>query len=44
MVVKLYECSNGHILIFIQKEGNRKDFLDEFQVISDLVQKNNKLN
>jgi len=39
MVVKLYECSNGHILIFIQKEGNRKDFLDEFQVISDLVQK-----
>jgi len=39
MIVKLYKYSDEHILRFIQKEGNRKDFLDEFKVIPDLVQK-----
>ena len=38
MIVKLYKYSNDHILRFIQKEGNRRDFLDKFKVISDLVQ------
>ena len=35
--IKLYKYSDGHLLRFIQKEGNRKQFLDKFEIISKLV-------
>ena len=35
--IKLYQCSEGHILRFIHKNGERKNFLDKFFVISKLV-------
>jgi len=35
--IKLYKCSDGHILRFRQINGNRKDFLDKFNEISKLV-------
>ena len=37
MKIKLYKCSDGHILRFKQIKGNRKDFLDKFNEISKLV-------
>ena len=39
ILVKLYKYPDGHVLIFKQKEGNRKDFLDKFEKISELVKK-----
>ena len=39
MKIKLYKCSDGHILRFKQIKGNRKDFLDKFNEISKLVKK-----
>ena len=37
--VKLYQVSDGHLLRFIQDEGNREDFLDKFGEISNFVKK-----
>ena len=39
ILIKLYRYPDGHILRCIQKEGNRKDFLKKFQIISELVEK-----
>ena len=39
ILVKLYKYSDGHVLRCKQKEGNRKDFLDKFEKISELVEK-----
>ena len=39
ILVKLYKYPDGHILRFKQKEGNRKDFLDKFENISEFVKK-----
>ena len=36
--IKLYETSDGHLLRFIKKRGNRKDFLDKFLILSKLVE------
>ena len=36
--IKLYEYSEGHILRFIHKKGNRKYFLDKFNSISKLIE------
>ena len=35
---KLYKTPDGHILRLIQKDGNRKDFLEKFIAISKLVE------
>ena len=35
--MKFYECSDGHLIRFVQKEGNRADFLDKFQEIYNLI-------
>ena len=37
MKIKLYKYSDGHLLNFIQVEGNRKDFLEKFIEIEKLV-------
>ena len=39
ILVKLYKYPDGHVLRCKQKEGNRKDFLDKFEKISELVEK-----
>ena len=39
ILVKLYKYPDGHVLRCKQKEGNRKDFLDNFEKISELVKK-----
>jgi hypothetical protein len=36
--IKLYQYSDGYILRFIQKEGDRKKFLDKFIEISKLIE------
>ena len=36
--IKLYQSSDGYILRFKQKEGNRKKFLDKFNEISKLIE------
>ena len=36
--IKLYETSDGHLLRFIKKSGNRNDFLDKFLILSKLVE------
>jgi serine/threonine protein kinase len=38
MQFRLYETVDGHLLKFILKKGNRKDFLDKFEIISKLVE------
>ena len=38
-LVKLYKYPDGHVLRCKQKEGYRKDFLDKFEKISELVKK-----
>ena len=38
MEIKLYEENDEHILRFILKEGNRKNFLDKYNIISKLVE------
>ena len=38
MQIRLYETVDGHLLKFILKKGNRKDFLDKFEIISKLVE------
>ena len=35
--MKFYKCSDGHLIRFVQKEGNRTNFLDKFQELSDLI-------
>ena len=35
--IKLFKYSEGYLLRFVQKKGNRKKFLDKFQIISKLV-------
>ena len=35
--IKLYQTSDGHLLRFIKKRGNRNDFLDKFIILSKLV-------
>ena len=37
--IKLYQNLDGYLLTFNQIEGNRKDFLDKFDEISNLVKK-----
>ena len=37
MQIKLYKYSDEYILRFIHKKGTRKNFLDEFKTISELV-------
>ena len=37
MEMKFYECFDGHLIRFVQKEGNRADFLDKFQEIYNLI-------
>ena len=39
IIVKLYKYPDGHILRCMQEEGNRKDFLEKFEKISELVKK-----
>ena len=39
ILVKLYKYPDGHVLRCKQKEGNRKDFLDKFEEISEFVKK-----
>ena len=39
ILVKLYKYPDGLVLRCKQKEGNRKDFLDKFEKISELVEK-----
>ena len=39
ILVKLYKYPDGYVLRCKQKEGNRKDFLDKFEKISELVEK-----
>ena len=36
--IKLYQTSDGHLLRFIKKRGNRNDFLDKFIILSKLVE------
>ena len=36
--IKLYETSDGYLLRFIKKRGNRNDFLDKFIILSKLVE------
>ena len=36
--IKLYQTSEGHLLRFIKKRGNRNDFLDKFIILSKLVE------
>ena len=36
--IKLYKTSDGHLLRFIKKRGNRNDFLDKFIILSKLVE------
>ena len=36
--IRLYKYSDGHILKFMQKDGNRKNFLDKVNIISELVE------
>ena len=36
--IRLYKYSDGHILKLIQKDGNRKNFLDKINIISELVE------
>ena len=35
--IKLYKISDGHLLRFTQREGERKDFLDKYGEISKIV-------
>ena len=35
--IKLYQCSEGYMLRFVQKGGNRKNFLDKFDSISKSI-------
>ena len=39
ILVKLYKYPDGHILRCKQKEGNRGDFLEKFEKISEIVKK-----
>ena len=36
--IKLYRTSQGYLLRFVKKEGNKTDFIDKFEIISKLVQ------
>ena len=38
MQIKLYEEKDEHLLRFIKKKGNRKNFLDKYNIISKLVE------
>ena len=38
MQIKLYEEKDEHLLRFILKKGNRKNFLDKYNIISKLVE------
>ena len=35
--IKLYKISDGHLLRFTQREGERKNFLDKYGEISKIV-------
>ena len=35
--VKLYKISDGHLLKFIKKEGNKTDFINKFEILIKFV-------